>query len=237
MTRTGAAFRPRVEPLEDRTVPSTTVLTVSPNPSIARQPVTLTAIVTESGSDELQPGDGIPVPGSVQFFDGATALGTVTVTRSSTNITQGTAQLMTMALGAGTHSLTAQYSGDIFGGLQTFGSTSNAVSDVVNPGVAADITGLTKVTVQHFPGNEALVTVKHKTGQTISGPLYLEITGLPKNVHLLGKHGTVRAHRVKGSPFVTEDVTIGPGGVGRFLLHFSGKASFGVRVLEGPGAV
>jgi hypothetical protein len=138
--------------------------------------------------------------------------------------------------------LTAKYSGDVvvtptLSELITSGSTSNTVGEVVNPDVAADVTGLAKVTVQHFPGNEALVTVKNKSHQTIGGPLYLEITGLPKNVHLLGRHGKVHAHRPKGSLFVTDNVTLGPGGFVGFLLQFSGQATFGVRVLAGPGAV
>src|SRR5207244_3991110 len=41
-------FVPAVEALEGRDTPSTTVLTVSPNPATAGQAVTLTATVTES---------------------------------------------------------------------------------------------------------------------------------------------------------------------------------------------
>jgi hypothetical protein len=36
---------------------------------------------------------------------------------------------------------------------------------------------------------------------------------------------------------VTDNVTLGPAGFVGFLLQFSGKASFGIRVLEGSGAV
>ncbi len=54
------AFRPQVECLEGRDTPSTTVLAVSPNPGTGGQPVTLTATVTKSGADFIQPGTGAP---------------------------------------------------------------------------------------------------------------------------------------------------------------------------------
>jgi hypothetical protein len=244
MRHTASAFRPRVEQLEDRTVPSTTVLTVSPNPVTVGQSITLTAVVADSGSDSLQPGRGIP-QGTVTFFDGSVTLGTISVTPSSMISTQGSAQFTTTTLGVGSHSLKASYSGEYFYVPPNYhtvaASTSNAVSEFVNPFVAADVTALTKVTVRHLPGNEALVTVKSKTGQTLGDPLELEITGLPKTVHLLGKHGTVRAHRARGSPYVVDNVTLGPGGFVGFLVQFSDQGNkrfgFDVRVLAGPGAV
>jgi hypothetical protein len=241
MHRTASSFRPRVEKLEDRTTPSTTALTVAPNPSIVGNPITLTAVVTEGVGDGVQPGGGDARRGTVQFLDGSTSLGTLFVTPSSTIFTQGSAQLTTSALGVGTHSLTARYSGDSSSFslivISTAGSTSSAVTEVVNPLIAPDVTALVKVSTMRLPGDEALVMVKDKAGRTISGPLYLEITGLPKTVKLLTKHGITHAHRPRHSPFVTDNVTLGPGGFIGFLLQFSGKASFGVRVLEGPGAV
>jgi hypothetical protein len=70
-----ATFRPCLERLEDRTTPSTTALSAAPNPGITAQPVTLTAVVTASGSDQVRPGTGNVTRGSVQFLDGATPLG------------------------------------------------------------------------------------------------------------------------------------------------------------------
>jgi hypothetical protein len=78
---------------------------------------------------------------------------------------------------------------------------------------------------------------ENNTGQTITGPLDLEIIDLPKSVHLLGKHGVTRTHGPKGSPFVKDNVTLGPGGFIGFLVQFSKPVGFGVRVLAGPGAV
>jgi hypothetical protein len=104
-------FRPHLEWLEDRAVPSTTSLAVAPNPASVGQLVTLTATVTETGTDNVQPGTGTPV-GTVTFFDGSTPLAVVGVTRSSTSPTQGTAVFATSGLADGTHSLHATYSGE-----------------------------------------------------------------------------------------------------------------------------
>jgi hypothetical protein len=111
------------------------------------------------------------------------------------------------------------------------------VSEVVNPAVAADVTALVRVTTLRLPGHEALVLVQDRSRQPVGGPLYLELTGLPASVRLLARHGTTTAHRPKGSPYVIEKVLLLPGGSAGFLLQFSGNANFGVRVLEGPGAV
>src|SRR5262249_58118588 len=95
------SFRPRVEPLETRDTPSTTVLTVSPNPATVGQAVTLTATVTDSGADNLQPGTGQTVAGLVTFFDGPTSLGKVNVSPTAGTSNQGTAHLTTSGLVAG----------------------------------------------------------------------------------------------------------------------------------------
>jgi hypothetical protein len=82
------------------TVKETTSTTVAPsaNPANYGQPVTLTATVKPSIS-------GVPT-GTVQFMDGATALGTETLNSS------GVASLPIAKLAAGSHSITAVYSGD-----------------------------------------------------------------------------------------------------------------------------
>jgi hypothetical protein len=73
--------------------PTPVNLTSSPNPSMLGQPVTLTASV--------KPG----VTGQVSFYDGINPLGIAT-------ITAGHAILTTDLLASGSHSLTAEYSGD-----------------------------------------------------------------------------------------------------------------------------
>ncbi len=76
--------------------PTTTTLGSSLNPSQSGQVVTLTAQVTGSG----------PTPtGTMKFLDGRKTLGTVA-------LSAGVATLETAKLTVGTHSITAEYSGD-----------------------------------------------------------------------------------------------------------------------------
>lgn len=91
---------------------TTTALSSSANPSTSGQAVTFTAVVT-----------GATPTGTVQFFDGASLLGTGAVNGS------GIATLSTSALSVGSHAITAVYGGD--GG--NTGSTSQVVQQQVNP--------------------------------------------------------------------------------------------------------
>jgi hypothetical protein len=94
---------------------STTIAVASNhNPAVIGQSVTLTATVTTTSGTAT---------GNVTFMDGATTLGTGTL---SANV----ATLTTSALTIGTHSITAVYAGD-----STYtGSTSSILSQVVNKG-------------------------------------------------------------------------------------------------------
>ena len=85
---------------------TTTALTASPNPALPGQTITLTAAVTPATST-----------GAVKFFDGPNQIGSGT-------LASGSATFSTNTLTAGTHSVTASYSGD---GTHT-ASTSLAVS-------------------------------------------------------------------------------------------------------------
>jgi len=80
------------------------------NPSTSGQNVTFTATVSPSAAT-----------GTVQFFDGATSLGTVP-------LGGGKATLSTSALSVGPHSITARYSGD----TNYTGSTSSVLTQTVN---------------------------------------------------------------------------------------------------------
>jgi large repetitive protein len=90
-------------------------LTSSPQPSSFTQPVSLSATVTP-----VAPGAGAPT-GTVQFFDGGTALGTAAVQAN------GRATLTTGGLSAGVHTITASYSGDVNFTDGTSGSYSHTV--------------------------------------------------------------------------------------------------------------
>lgn len=76
---------------------ATTLTSSSSTPQAAGTPITLTATVVS-----MAPGSGTPV-GDVTFYDGATAIGTVTVNGS------GVAVLVTTTLSNGPHTLTAKF--------------------------------------------------------------------------------------------------------------------------------
>ncbi len=99
------------------TRPAAVTLTNAPNPSRVGEPVTLTATVTllaaASGANDTGPkltGDSgkaaAVATGSVTFSDGASVLGTAPLNAS------GVASLTISTLTAGSHTLTARYSGD-----------------------------------------------------------------------------------------------------------------------------
>lgn len=98
---------------------TTTSLVSDLNPSTFGQSVTFTATVSVTA-----PGAGAP-SGSVTFFDGVTPLG-------SSTVAAGSATFATSALSAGTHGITASYSGD----SGVAGSTSSVLSQVVNAAAA-----------------------------------------------------------------------------------------------------
>ncbi|MEV5508435.1 Ig-like domain repeat protein [Streptomyces orinoci] len=96
-------FRQSSSPVDVQTVNkavSTTVLTAVPDPATVGRPVRLTARVIV-----LPPGSGTPT-GTVTFLDGHTALGTTPLDGS------GTAALPLQDPTAGSHALSAVYSGD-----------------------------------------------------------------------------------------------------------------------------
>jgi len=95
---------------------STTTTLASSQPSVYGQPVTFTATVSV-----VSPGAGTPT-GTVTFEDGSTVLGTVSLDNN------GVATFRISTLAVGSHSITAVYGGD----ANDLGSTSNAVSQVVN---------------------------------------------------------------------------------------------------------
>src|SRR5262249_6063519 len=108
-----AAFGASTSPVLMETVnqaPTTTSLSSSLNPSTYGQSVTFTATVTPSAAT-----------GTVQFLDGATLLG-------SSSLSGGQASFATANLAAGPHSITANY----LGNSNYLGSSSPAVAQTVN---------------------------------------------------------------------------------------------------------
>ena len=97
--------------------PTSTFLSSSVNPGSSAQPITLTASVSSEGAT-----------GTITFFDGATPLGGVSVN-------YGFVPPFSVRLSAGTHSLTAVYSGD----GNYAGSTSSVFPETVLPGAAVTV--------------------------------------------------------------------------------------------------
>ncbi len=99
-------------------VDTSTSVTSSPNPSIFGQPVTFTATVDRTVSGTA-PGAGTPT-GAIEFFNGSASLGTG-------SLSGNTATISTSALGIGSNSIIAVYSGD--NNFST--STSPAITQTV----------------------------------------------------------------------------------------------------------
>ncbi len=108
---------------------STTVVTFTPTSPFYGQSVTLTATVAPVSSSTAAP------TGTVEFFNGATLLGTETLTAGPNS---STASLSTTSLPVGSNSITAQYSGD-----------SNFTSST-SPPVSVPVTTISTTTVLSF---------------------------------------------------------------------------------------
>ncbi len=92
--------------------PTSTVLSTSANPVAIGAPVTFSASVTTTGTT--------PPTGTVRFYDGATLIGTGT-------LTGGVATFTTSSLTMGSHTITASFTGDVANSP----SVSAAITEVV----------------------------------------------------------------------------------------------------------
>ena len=102
-----------------------TAVVASPNPDGLNQAVTFTAVISV-----VAPGAGAPT-GIVQFFDGTTLLG-------SAAMVGGSASLTTNGLTAGTHSISATYTGDA-----SFAPSSGSGSLTVKTAAQSSTTAVT----------------------------------------------------------------------------------------------
>jgi hypothetical protein len=139
-------------------VTTTATLATSLNPSISGQAVTFTATVTPAAAS-----------GSVQFLDGATALGTVAVSG-------GSAAFSTASLVAGSHSITANYSGD-----GTYNAASAGLTETVKATSAMTLSASsTSISVGQAVQLAAWVTPTAATGsvQFLDGASVLGTVGL-----------------------------------------------------------
>ena len=163
--------------------PTTTTLSSSANPSVVGQPVTYTATVAP-----VPPATGTPT-GTVTFNDGASAIpGCASVALDSS----GAATCTTSDLAAGTHNITAIYSGD-----STFAqSTSNPPLSQTVVGCAAGHTSyLLTATTNHGPIYGLFCVTK--TGQatyqqgSASGSGGVNVNGSSNNFVALGSNMNV----------------------------------------------
>ena len=129
-------------------------LAASPNPAFALNPVTLTATISSFAT---------PPTGTIAFYDGTTQIGTGTVAAGSATCTVTT-------LAAGTHSITAAYSGD-----SSYGpATSGAVSETILDFKLAESNSVTSGTVTTY-----YLTITPLGGATFPGALTMSVSGLP----------------------------------------------------------
>ena len=139
---------------------STVALAASANPALLTDSVTFTATVS-SGSDSPS--------GSVDFYDGATLLGSGT-------IASGTATYAVSSLAVGTHSVTAVYGGD----TQFSTSTSSAVSQIISDFTLATASGGSSSATVSAGGTATYsLTISPSAGTTFPAAATLTATGAP----------------------------------------------------------
>jgi hypothetical protein len=140
---------------------SSTALASSANPSVIGASVTFTATVSATG----------PVPtGTVQFFDGTSALG-VPVSLNSAAV----ATYTTSTLSVGKHSITAAYSGD----NSTQSSRSPALSQSVISYAGDFSIAVDPTSASLYTGQKAVIHVTVTSHDGFNEPVELSCTNLP----------------------------------------------------------
>lgn len=162
----------------------TIALATSATPAYVLNPVIFTATVSSPA--------GTPT-GTVAFYDGMALL-------STNSMTSGVATYQTSALPAGTHSITAVYSGD----SNFLTVTSSALSQVIENFTLATSGGTSSATAS--PGGQAIYTftVTPPTGTTFAGPISFSVTGLPTGASATFSPATIAA----GAGATTETMTV-----------------------------
>jgi hypothetical protein len=220
------------EVVNPRSPDTSTTVAASSGHGAQGQPVTLTATVT---GGETEPGTGNVPPGIVIFKDnGKPVAQAVVAGTSGTFLFQGTATSPPLVLGPGTHTLTASYLGEqlmLVPGQPNYvnnpSDSSNSATVLVDaastPPPSPTPTGqavvsvssqvrVTRVTPRHPKARQQQVKLTNTGGTTITGPIYLVLTGLSPKVRLLNAAGTAEAHDQPGDPFVFANVSqLAPG--------------------------
>lgn len=161
------AFRPNSasSSLSVNKATTTTTVTSSANPSTLNQTVTFTAAVVSGTS-------GTPT-GTVTFSDNGTPLAGGTVA-----LTSGSAALSTAVLTAGTHNITALYSGD----TNYAGSTSAVLSQVVSAAAPNYTLGANQTSATITSGRSATFQITATADEYFNGTVSLSCGQLPVGV-------------------------------------------------------
>jgi len=178
---------------------TTTTLTTSPNPSSVGQETTLTATIAA-----VSPGSG-NATGTVEFYNGATLLGTAT-------LTAGVATFNTSALPLGTSTLTAKYLGD----TNYLASESSAVNQSVNPATSTTLTSSTGTA--NF-GEK--VTLTASVSAVVGG------TGTPSGDVIFKSGSTTIGTAALINGVATLETTSIPGGTNAITAQYQGDPTFG----------
>jgi len=177
-------------------------LQTSANPTTPGQSVTLTSIVGTPSMGFLYT-SGF----SVQFYDGATALG------APISVTSGQAARSTTGLAQGIHFLTAS----LLNSQGAAVSTSGIVTQVVSPTTCApSLLGQLNIVPGGFRRNPVTgqyiqtVTLTNTSGTAVTGPVSLALSNLSAGVTALNTDGLTACSIPAGVPFV--DSGLCPGG-------------------------
>lgn len=164
--------------------PVTVTLIAAPTPSGLDMPITFTATVAAAQAAPAAPA------GTVRFFDGATLLGSAT-------LSNGTLTLLTGGLTAGSHSIEARYDGDLSFDLGTTTAAHVVNTAAATPAITitssrqpastsqsvtftATITVATSGTIGFYDGNTLL-----GSGSIAAGRATLTVSGLAAGSHAI----------------------------------------------------
>jgi hypothetical protein len=132
-------------------------LTSNANPVFLSNAVTFTATIASQAT---------PPTGTVTFYDGATAIGTGTVSSA-------TASFTTSSLSSHLHSITAVYSGDSSYGPATSGALSENVVDFTIAPVGTGSVSVPAASIASFP-----IAITPVGGSVLPGTMTLAVNGL-----------------------------------------------------------
>jgi hypothetical protein len=218
------------------TASTSTQVLASANPSVFGQSVTITGIVNVASPGTT----AVANPsGTVVFYDGTTMIGQGTLGTSSGGVT--TAAISSASLGVGTHTITANYSGDgnfapsngtLAGGqLVNQASTNTAVASSLNPSVFGQPVIFTASLSAQSPGTGTpTATVQFQIdGVNFGSPVSVvagvassaATSGLSVNGHVIQAVYSGDANFAPSTAVLTQTVIPGSPSV----LHLSGFSS------------